>query len=1242
VRESLTILASCLILILTSALVGPYFVDWTQHRSWIESQLSQAVGAKVLVEGAIDLRLLPAPSLSVDKVRLGNVGSEISAKALRLELSATPLMRGQLRFTNIEIDSPQIEIVLRADGTFALPDLTAASSEKIAAEHVAIRNASLIIQDLPRQSVRRINDLSVDAEMETLLGPYRATGRWGRNDQALNFRMTTGVREDDHWRIKLILDASSDTPRLDLDGVLTLANSAAGGQVLSYAGNANLSGQWRKLPWRAAGPLRADRNAIMMDPIDLRLGTEETSLSASGNVRLNLGTRPDAQVKLQARQIDLDRLSIKDQSSAGSLREAVQILIDNASLTSALPVQIEMKTPALTIGGETLSENVLTIATSELEPPQVVFESNGPGRSKLAFQGRFETGLARRLFGKINFRADDLNRFSDWFSPAAPDWMSRMRNLPMRSLELAGDMELSPSGFAGRNLSIKVDRSSFEGTLALSDAFGNNPARFFADLKSSALDLDGLPDLTGPMAAASNMDVSVALEARAIRLARFGEGVVDAGQIGLKLTKSGPDIKLERLSIANLGGAAVIANGAIGNESTSLSVRLDASRLQELSELLKRIAPGRLSEALASRAIALSPARVDLKFDAQGGPLGLARISQLTLDASARGTSLKGSTKPDPVNPQSFISTLNIDTADTPMLLRQLGLETLPLSNMGRGRIAVSLAGGFESGMKTQIDAQLAGSNFIFDGAWAGLVHNSSTQTPHPQMSGKLMLRSGNLNPLLQALAYIAPDPTAAALPADLSANLLLSSEVWRLENIFGTLAGAPVSGELKQAPKSDGLQNRGLLTGRLNFDRLSFAQLASLALGVPQSLKPGALWSDQKLPLGLANPPETQIDLTIARLDLLSDLQAQKAKLNLGLNTGIVRLQDFSAQLGEGEIGGDLTLRRDGANAALAGKLNLQRLAIDRPMLQASLSTSLDFTATGGTALALINSLAGSGHLVLDQLRLPRADQGALDRLVALAEADKIPAAEADLRSALGLEVDKKAQDPGTRSFELTMAAGSIKLNPDKSSPIDLGFTFDLRTLAIEQRINLQAQTQPKGWSSLPPQAQIIWKGTWANPTRTIDVAALSNVLSARAIARESARLEALEADIRERAAFARRQKAFEFMRQRDREIAVYETEQARLALEAEKRRVEEEKRLAQETERRRIEDERKRLDEEKKRADEERKHAEEERKRQDEERRALEDARQILNLRAPTPIQSETLAPPLQLVPEAPALAR
>jgi len=77
VRESLTILASCLILILTSALVGPYFVDWKQHRAWVESQLSQAIGAQVIVDGAIDLKLLPALALSIEKVHLEGLASKM-------------------------------------------------------------------------------------------------------------------------------------------------------------------------------------------------------------------------------------------------------------------------------------------------------------------------------------------------------------------------------------------------------------------------------------------------------------------------------------------------------------------------------------------------------------------------------------------------------------------------------------------------------------------------------------------------------------------------------------------------------------------------------------------------------------------------------------------------------------------------------------------------------------------------------------------------------------------------------------------------------------------------------------------------------------------------------------------------------------------------------------------------------------------------------------------------------------
>ena len=58
-RDLLTIVASIVILVLTVALVGPWFVNWTAQRGWVESELSRIVGARVRVGGDIDLKLLP-------------------------------------------------------------------------------------------------------------------------------------------------------------------------------------------------------------------------------------------------------------------------------------------------------------------------------------------------------------------------------------------------------------------------------------------------------------------------------------------------------------------------------------------------------------------------------------------------------------------------------------------------------------------------------------------------------------------------------------------------------------------------------------------------------------------------------------------------------------------------------------------------------------------------------------------------------------------------------------------------------------------------------------------------------------------------------------------------------------------------------------------------------------------------------------------------------------------------------
>ena len=74
--------------------------------------------------------------------------------------------------------------------------------------------------------------------------------------------------------------------------------------------------------------------------------------------------------------------------------------------------------------------------------------------------------------------------------------------------------------------------------------------------------------------------------------------------------------------------------------------------------------------------------------------------------------------------------------------------------------------------------------------------------------------------------------------------------------------------------------------------------------------------------------------------------------------------------------------------------------------------------------------------------------------------------------------------------------------------------------------------------------------------PKRQIDVSSLSAALAAQAIARETDRIAAMEAEIRERAFFNRRLKGERFMDRRRQEIQDFEVEQARLKGQAERLR--------------------------------------------------------------------------------------
>ena len=70
-QRTLLSAAIALILVLVTALVGPLFVDWGAYRNTLETEISRLTRLDVRIDGPIDVRLLPTPTLKLQQIVIG-------------------------------------------------------------------------------------------------------------------------------------------------------------------------------------------------------------------------------------------------------------------------------------------------------------------------------------------------------------------------------------------------------------------------------------------------------------------------------------------------------------------------------------------------------------------------------------------------------------------------------------------------------------------------------------------------------------------------------------------------------------------------------------------------------------------------------------------------------------------------------------------------------------------------------------------------------------------------------------------------------------------------------------------------------------------------------------------------------------------------------------------------------------------------------------------------------------------
>jgi large subunit ribosomal protein L24 len=224
VQTTLLGVAIAIILALVTALVAPFFVDWSHYRSTFEQEASRLTGLTVHVNGTIDARILPSPHIKLRDVTLGAAGGEpnLRAGAVELEVGLGPLIRGEVRATEVSLLAPQIRLGLDSSGALDWPRPSASfDADALTVSRLNVGNGRVTLADAASGSRLVLDKVSFNGDIRSFLGPFSGAGAFVADGETYAFRIS-GSRVGDDGRLKLRLgvDPASHPLTTEIDGSL--------------------------------------------------------------------------------------------------------------------------------------------------------------------------------------------------------------------------------------------------------------------------------------------------------------------------------------------------------------------------------------------------------------------------------------------------------------------------------------------------------------------------------------------------------------------------------------------------------------------------------------------------------------------------------------------------------------------------------------------------------------------------------------------------------------------------------------------------------------------------------------------------------------------------------------------------------------------------------------------------------------------------------------------------------------
>jgi hypothetical protein len=1135
--NGLLYIAGLISLALAALFAVPYFVDWNGYRGVFEEEATRILGREVRVGGNVNVRLLPSPYVSFEKLRIadptGATGEPFfRAESFTMRLSAPPLLKGIIEANEIVLEKPFVRLAVDANGEGNWRSFSVAAGSLpfvpagVTLQSVKINDGSIALHGPKGIGFAEIGGLNGELKAESIDGPFSFKGAAETAVGEREVRVATGpVEPDGGIRFKATVRGTTRDAnvyamdgrvadmkgRPRIDGELTAKLMLAAGELPLATTTSTTPGGKPETPLidfkaRIAG----DAQGLRVDDIALAFEHVGQPQLIAGSATASWAETLKIDMGLSSRWLDLDRVAKSSNETGAPFDTARNFIL---AMMEALPKNADSKVSfdldQATLGGEAVSGIKLEVMRNQGTLRLGNLRAGLPGGTHLLLDGAVAgDGASGQAFrGDVTLHGTSLARFLDW---AGKDkgLAEAVRNEGPYSLQ--GNLAMTEQGvdlteagaeIGGRTINGEVhysrkDRPSLAVSLEGSEIDAGQlwPAGV-AGLKhvlaGDSAETDAKPKFAWLDPAATDLHLRL----------RAGELLTDHGSlrdVGMDIGIEGGSLAVRSCSFESADKLRVDIEGSVADTMKSprgsLHWIVAAPNKDAFASLVQLFDLADESRRQAETLAAFAPLRL-------AGTVQLGQRQPQSADVSIDGSVqdggrivltalLDGGLDNWRAAPADITATIN--SSDVAAVWRGMSARGPIGQESGSphaGEIFLKAVGTPTKGMTTTASVKAPALFLGYDGRIT-LPDDGSRG-----IDGELRVAARGFGDAM-AVAGLGNGMSLQETPVSGTLKITSADHAFELKPQGLTIGGSKLDGAIALSYPSEG---PAIVTGEISVDAATIPGLLALVLDRKQAAEAPAaepltagktIWPEHGFDFAALDGVEGKLRVGFGTLGLADNMAIAKARAELEVAPGKVVVSNLEGKVLGGDLNANVALGRAPGGADIKADLRINDMQI-RAKGEEKASLQLEFSGRASTPGALISVIAGKGELQLGDIAL-----AAPTPLAVVAASEAVLNGEAggsgeQLVAALRTHIDAGQVKVGPRTIAIDVADGAAKLAivtlDSEAGTTKVQTTVDLASLIVDSAWVVEPrgpdvpQTEKPRHGALP-SVGVVYTGSLAN----------------------------------------------------------------------------------------------------------------------------------------------------------------